>query len=376
MKILNICISAPYMEGYSYQENILTDYFLAEGIDTTIIASNILPSYLNSKRIKSGTSNDKGKKIIRIKCFKISSDFQITFGLFNQLLKEKPNVIFHHNLNCTSLVICTLYRILHPNVVLLIDNHVDYINCNKNKLWQLVYYKTLVRASAKFAAYFAKKFYGVTPSRCDFLHEVYGVANTKIDFLPIGADVRTADTITKNKLELKDEFDIPRDSFVFVSGGKMGIDKGTHNLIKAFNQILTYESKVYLVLFGSFNDSETEILAKESKNVLFKGWCDHITSLNLLKLADLAVWPIHHTTLIEDAISVNTPLLIRKTKTTEHLIEGNGQFLDTVDFDELYAKLNSLLNDSFNSFENACMKMKVKLDYSTIVHKIIKDILN
>lgn len=375
MKIVNICISAPYIEGFSYQENLLTDYFLDADIETTIIGSNILPTYMNSKRIKPGVYFDKGKKLTRLKCVKISTEFIIPFGLYKHLKEDKPNVIFHHNLNCTSLIICTLYRIVHPDVILLVDNHADYINWNKNKFWQLVYYKVLVRASAKFTSIFARKFYGVTHSRCDYLHEVYGVKQSKIDFLPIGTDLKTADSILDSKSELRRKYNIPDEVFVFVSGGKMGRDKGTGNLIKAINEMQSYQMNVQLLLFGSFDDSETEQLAKDSDFVIFQGWCDHETSLRFLKLANIAVWPIHHTTLIEDAISVETPLLIKKTRTTEHLIEGNGKFLDSSQYIELYSKMKICLDDYPNkSFEKACAIMKEKLSYESIVEHVIRDI--
>lgn len=375
MKIINICISAPYIDGFAYQENILTDYFLNAGLETIIIGSNILPKYLKSKKIETGIYFEHGKKIIRIKCIKLTSEFVISLGLFKHLKKERPDVIFHHNLNCTSLIICTIYRILNTQVVLLVDNHADYINCNQNKFWQLFYYKTMVRLSAKFSSSFVHKFYGVTLLRCDYLHEVYGVKKNKIDFLPIGADVIAADKITETKNELKQKYNIPENSFVFISGGKMGKDKGTINLVKAINEINKHYQNVYLVLFGLFNDFETQTIANESKYVFFKGWCNHETSLRLLKSADVAVWPIHHTTLIEDAISVNTPLLIRKTRTTEHLINGNGIFLESNEYNELYSRMSFFLeNHSSYSIETNCMAMRDKLSYKLISQKVIDDI--
>jgi len=378
MKITNICISAPYIEKYSYQENIITDYFVYNGIETTIIGSNILPSYLKSEKIEPGIYSDKGKKLIRLKCFKISNQFIIPIGLYKHLKNDNSDVIFHHNLNCTSLIICSLYRIRHPNCVLLVDNHADFINGSKNKLWQFFYNKICMRLAVKFISNYVRKFYGVTPSRCEYLHKVYGIKKSKIDFLPIGSDVKTSDSITENKLELREKFSVKKEAFVFVSGGKMGIDKGTNNLIKAINAINEIQidsTEIFLILFGSFSDKETEKLAKESDFVIIKKWCDHKTSLRLLKLADVAVWPIHHTTLIEDAISVNIPLLIRKTTTTEHLIDGNGIFLDSAEYEELFTKMK-YFRDSFliNNYEDRCKAMREKLSYDSIIKKVLNDI--
>ncbi|WP_175549999.1 glycosyltransferase [Mariniphaga anaerophila] len=376
MKIANICISAPYIEGFSYQENILPKYLLMEGTEPVIIGSNILPKYSNLKKIKPGYYFDKGIKVIRVKSYKLTNEFIVSFGLYKQLKKEKPDVVFHHNLNSTSLLVCTIYRILHKNTVLFVDNHADYINRNQNKFWQLFYYKILVRLTANFSSLFVKKFYGVTPLRCDYLSNVYGINKDKIDFLPIGTDVAAADEIKETKTELRKKYNIPSESFVFISGGKMGKNKGTVKLINAIDEINRGSQSVVLLLFGAFNDSETHEVANKSKYTIFKGWCNHEESLSLLKLSDAAVWPVHHTTLIEDAISVNTPILIRKTRTTEHLVRKNGAFLHSEDYNELLKGLKYCM-ENYSSIvrEKGCEEMREKLNYKSIARKIIDDSL-
>ena len=376
MKIVNICISAPYIEGFAYQENILTDYFLDAAIDTIIIGSNILPSYVKSKKIKPGIYSDKGKKIIRINCFKISNEFIVPVNLYRHLKQERPDVIFHHNLNCTSLIISTFYKIFNPSITLLVDNHADLLNCSQNKLWRLIYQRMLVRASAKFSSLFASKFYGVTYSRCDYLHDVYGVTNKKIKFLPIGTDVNTADLITDEKTSIREKQNIPIDAFVFVTGGKMGADKGTDKLIKSVIELHSTNPSIVLLLFGSLDDKMADEMANMPHFIIYKGWCDRMTTLNMLKLADVAVWPVHHTTLIEDAISVNTPILIRKTRTTEHLVDGNGFFIDSLEYNELYSKMNKIMQFLPNTdCENSCEIIKQKLSYKSIVREVLSDIL-
>jgi glycosyltransferase involved in cell wall biosynthesis len=375
MKIVNVCVSNPYIEGFSYQENLLTDYFVYANIETSIITVNKFPFNFKLKSVKSGIYFERGKKIIRLSCLMISNEFVFPYGLYRQLVKEQPNVIFHHNLNCTSLIICTIYKIFNPEVVLLVDNHADYINRKANKFWNFLYSKILVRYSAKFASKFVRKFYGVTPYRCDYLQQLYGINYSKIDLLPIGTDVISADKIFETKDELRKLNNISSDIFIFVSGGKMGIDKGTDKLIKVIDDLAIINPKVLLILFGSFQDVYTEKLAEESKSVKFIGWCDHSTTLRILKLSDIAIWPKHHTTLIEDAISVKTPLIIRKTRNTEHLIDGNGIFLLDDSYDELSCKINIAINESVKlDFNRGCDKVREKLSYKVIVNKVLNDI--
>jgi hypothetical protein len=96
----------------------------------------------------------------------------------------------------------------------------------------------------------------------------------------------------------------------------------------------------------------------------------------VLKVADVACWPIHHTTLIEDAVSVCTPLILRKTGTTEHLIEGNGVWIEHGTKDEIKQSILHLLNrmQQHNDFYPACMNLRDTISYQTVAKKVLNDI--
>ena len=92
-------------------------------------------------------------------------------------------------------------------------------------------------------------------------------------------------------------------------------------------------------------------------------------------MADVACWPVHHTTLMEDAISVCTPIIARKTKTTEHLIDGNGVWLEDASAESIMSALQYLLeHDKKQELKAACMKMEQAISYHTIAEKVLTDI--
>lgn len=379
MKIVNICVTGQYDENFSYQENLLTDYFRDSNIDTVIIASNLTPNTPGRKKYKLGEFDDNGKKLIRIKCFKISNDFVIQLGLWKKLTQEKPDIIFHHNLNFSSLIVSTIYKRLHRNTVFFADNHADYITRTKNKFWRFFYHGNILKTAVKLATPHIRKFYGVAPSRCDYLRDVFNIPKDKIFLLPLGTDTKAAESIKESKQKLREKYSLSSNSFIFISGGKMGKDKGTPDLINAVNELRNTDlADITLILFGSFTDKETEELTKEhSDSVIFKGWQDHLTVLELLKLSDAAVWSVRHTTLMEDAISVNTPLLVCKSRTTEHLIEGNGLFIEPSDYDNLLSTMRLFIeNQTRSSYSEYCNAMREKLDYKNIVKRILIDARN
>lgn len=382
MRIVHICLSAPYVDGWGYQENLLPEYLKKNGVENHIITSNDnLPIYLSENMkdeiVKKGDSYNIGDiKIHKIKGRKITTMLLIPYGLRKKIEEIRPDVIFHHNVSVTTLPIVSKYAKKH-NCKLFVDNHADEINMSKNKLWIWLYYKFLSRISCRIRKDAFTKFYGVTNSRCDFISKYFGVPNNKIELLPIGADTDLAGTID-DKDTLRRKYGFSHDDNVVVTGGKMGIDKGTIDLINAIDE-LNGEKDVKLLLFGKFEDEATLTIAMNKNFVTIHNWCDRIKTLELLKLADVACWPLHHTTLIEDAIAVETPLIIRKTRTTSHLVDGNGLWLDNGNKGELKDTLFNFFvkgQDDLSSIQMCCRKMKEYLSYDNISRTILQTINN
>ncbi len=381
MKIVHIEISAPFIDGWGYQENLLPEYLQKEGVENYIIASaNIFPKYLKKEivdEIKAKGDNylHEGIVVRRIPIKKISTSFLFTSNLMEVLEDIQPDVIFHHNFNCTSMPVSARYARKH-NISMLCDNHADSINMSRNRIWVWFYYKFLIRLSCQLYKKQLFKVYGVTHSRCDFIYNYYGLSQEKIDFLPIGADVDLADSISSiPDLRLKYGYD--DQDFIVVSGGKMGKGKGTDKLICAVKELSSHYPQLKLVLFGKFEDSTTSIQASNNGCITNHGWCNRTKTLEMLKMSDVACWPIHHTTLIEDAIAVCTPIINRKTGTSEHLIEGNGLWIEKGTKDEIKNALLQLLSlDEIerNSVSLACEKMKQIISYHTIAQKVLEDI--
>ena len=372
MKVVHFCSS--YIDKWGYQENILPKYFKEDGHDVSVIALNKFPENILDKEISINRYYIEGIEIIRIGTyFFLSYTLFFTKGLYRTLIKQNPDILFHHDVGLTSLLVCVCYKIFHPKCKLFVDNHADMINITKSKFWFQFYYKIILRIFSNVASPFVEKFYGVSLGRCDFLESVFKVSKKKIKLLPIGADTLATDKITQSKKELKLKFKISIDNLVVISGGKMGEDKGTDLLIRAVEELNGRGMKISLVLFGSFNDELTQKLANNSKVVVVKDWCDRQSTLELLKMADIAVWPIHHTTLIEDSISCLTPLILRKTRTTEHLINGNGIFIENGTVNEMKAAIVQITKKDSTYLTSRCNAMRDKIDYRNIVNAIVKD---
>ncbi|MCD7926870.1 MAG: glycosyltransferase [Bacteroides sp.] len=373
MKITHICL-ANYNDNWGYQENLLPEYQYKRGDDVTVIASSKkFASFLNEEEIlktKSKGSKYKinGVNIRRIKTYLNTQNSSfIIWGLYRNLCDLSPDLIFHHGVSLSSLLIVYAYALVHKEVVVMVDNHADIINQTKNKLWFSVYYHIILRLTCKLVGNRVSCFYGVSRLRCDFLHDVYGVNNKKIDILPLGFDLDQIENISSDKRYLRLKYGIPLESFVIISGGKMGKSKGTDLLIRYLESHSNHN--MHLVLFGKFEDDQTFELAKQTNNVSIEGWCERKKTLELLKLSDLAVWPLLHTTLIEDAVACSSPLIVKQSGNVEHLICGNGIAIDNGTYAELEKSINSVYSNYKPFLDNAIL-IKEKYSYKIIANMI------
>lgn len=372
MKVVHFC--PIYIDGWGYQDNLLPRYFKEAGHEVSVISLNKIPKHISGRKKFNKRYNNEGVEIIRIKTYLfLTFTLFLTKGLYRALKNQKPDILFHHDVCLTSLLVCVFYKILHSDCKLFVDNHADMINKPRSNVWFLVYYKFVLRTIGKLSSPFVEKFYGVTLGRCDFLEQVFGVDKTKIKLLPIGADTISVESIKDNKLELRKEFNISFTDFIIISGGKMSVEKGTDLLIEAVNNLNKADPNIKLILFGQYEEKIILDAIENSKCVIYFDWCDRIQTLKLLKLADVSVWPIHHTTLIEDSIACLTPIIVRKTRTTEHLVNGNGIFIETVSSHVIKDAILRIMKSDSSVISSNCKVMRDRIDYSSIVNQIIND---
>ena len=375
MKIINICVGG-YVEGWGYQENLLPEYERKAGYDAIVFAPrNSFPNYVDEKErnniIKKGCEYEyNGVRIMRYNTYLHTPGFVFfTTHLFRSLLKEEPDIIFHHGTH-PSLLKCVFYRLFHKKTILFVDNHVDYINQSKNVVWNFIIRKVILRAVNKISSPAVCKFYGVSPGRCDYLKDVYKLPSKKISLLPIGGDV---DMVNKVSIDgVRSLFAIPKDSFVICMGGKLEKSKGTITLVKSYQTLRKKNPSLQLVFFGKIIDEQTKKVVEEEDSIINLGWRNREDTIKILKQAQIAIWPIHHTTLIEDAVCCATPVITRKTGNTSHLVDGNGVLMNEGNYDEVTNAIETIYQN-YERYKTAAREMSKRYGYPSIVKMIMDD---
>ena len=378
MKIFNIC-NGCYTEGWGYQENLLPEYEAKAGYNTFVFASrNHFPSYIDDDErnsiIKRGASYVyNGVHIYRYNTYLHTPGMVFfTSRLFRTLLKERPEIVFQHGIHL-SLLKCVLYKLIYKDSVIFVDSHTDYINQSKKLLWNFVLRRILLSGVGIVSYPFVTKYYGVSPGRCEYLRDVYHICPSKISLLPIGFDVDLVNQIDGN--DFRKVYNIPNDAFILCIGGKLEEKKGTIILINSYKKLKRTFQNLRLIVFGKILDESTQIAVSSDNSIINAGWCDRYKTIQILKQSQIAIWPIHHTTLIEDAVGSATPIIVRMTGNTQHLVEKNGVLMSKGDENELISAIENIYNN-YSVYKRGAIDIQNKYSYHSIVRHILDDYID
>ena len=297
MKIVHICLACFYVEGMGYQENILPQYHAMMGHEVSVLTSDYAfnSKYEKIEKTEKEYVNDYDVhvEILERSEDRIGSKLRKYVGVFDALEKRQPDVIFVHGGQFLSLKDVVLYCKKYPAVRLYIDQHGDYYNTPvdtlKRKILQTVVFGHWMRKAAKYA----RKFWGVTPWRCEYLKDVYKLPENKIGLLVMGGDDRYIhfDRMTELRNEVRQRLNITTDDFVLITGGKIDKPKNIHLLLRAVDELNLPDMK--LIVFGQPNNEMEEIIAAYAKKdcICNLGWIDSKDVYDYFLASDLAVFP-------------------------------------------------------------------------------------
>ncbi|MGX7099282.1 glycosyltransferase [Globicatella sanguinis] len=373
MKITHISLIGIFTDYWSYQDNLLPKYHKRLGHDVTMITSRYIYNKVGKLEIDKRTKylNENGVNTIRLDIFNnkhYNCKFKRFKNLYRTLIEEKPDVLFIHGVQFFDIITINKFLKNNPEVVAYVDNHADFSNSATNIISKYFLHKFLWKSMAKLIQPRVKKFYGVLPSRCQFLIDMYNIPEEKVELLPLAADddkiIELSQASVTNEIEaIKSKLKIKEEDFVIVTGGK--IDKSKKqvlDLMKAVSNLNT--ENVKLIVFGSVDeDIKEELFALTNDKIIYYGWVNSENTYKIFSIADLAVFPGRHSVFWEEVAGMGIPLLVKYWEGMQHLnVEGNCRFiyndkdieeeLKKIIFNkELYSEMrNRAKNNSYKNF--------------------------
>ena len=348
------------------------------GHDVTVIASTLSfdengrPCYLDKT---SEYFDRNGYKVVRLKyklpqrIFKILKGYQ---GLYNRLEVEHPDIIFIHGVAIYDASVIVKYLKSHPHVKLYGDNHGDYINSAKTWISKNILHRIIRRHYVSHLEPYLIKCFGVTPLRCQFLKDVYGVDSQKVEFLPMGVDNEAIPQdrgVIRN--QIRQELNIPKDSFVIITGGKIDKKKNIHILIESLEAI--NKQSVHLIICGVLTPEMQYLKTQFNENIHYLGWCSAEKVINCMISSDMACFPGTHSTLWEQAVGIGLPVIFKYWEGMTHMnVCDNCVFVEGENVSEITTQiLHICQHDNYHVMKSNALKASESFLYSNIAKMAI-----
>lgn len=357
MKITHIAIACFYIEGWTYQENLLPKFHKKLGYDVSIVTSRFNKDEQDVRCLRDAGEYVSGDGIpVTILDYGTPTLFQKLLrarpvvGLFEKLMEIKPDIVFVHGSQFYNIFDVIKYRKLNPSVKVFADQHGDYynmpVNTWKEKIMQRVVFGHYARSIAKYT----DMFWGVTPWRVHYLQNVYKIRPEKTGLLIMGADDEKIDFSNQSQIrkEFRDSVGIEDTDFLIVTGGKIDETKNIHLLMQAVTALAMPAIK--LVIFGTPNDGIREKydrLLAANKNIISIGWIKSEKAYGWFLSADLVVFPGTHSVLWEQAVACGVPVIFKKWEGMQHVdVGGNCMFLTQDSPQEIANVISEIYNNT------------------------------
>ncbi len=334
MRIVHICLACFYVDGMGYQENILPKYH-AKDHEVLIVTSDFAfdASGNRIKKEKKAYDNEYGipvRVLDESRRYGPYSKYKDYDGVYDTLCDWQPDIVFCHGGQFVALKDVLTYCRKHPQVKLFIDQHGDYYNMPvdtfRRRMGQRMIYGHWMRKAVRYC----ERFWGVTPWRCDYLRDIYGIPEEKIGLLPMGGDDEKIPFAKREAVsrEIRERHGLSPDDFVIVTGGKIDAAKRIDALMKAVRAMDGTDIK--LLVFGQPNDEMREEIERlaEDERICLAGWIPSDEAYRYFLAADLAVFPGTHSVLWEQACACGVPGVFRDWEGMHHVdVGGNAVFL-------------------------------------------------
>ena len=352
MNIIHICLACFYVEGWGYQENILPRIHMEMGNKVTVLTSDYAFNTKYGATVKENKDyyNEAGihVKVLDRKRVLGREWYGAFGGIYENLEELNPDVIFVHGGQFVSLKDVINYCKQHPEVKMYIDQHGDYYNMPVGNWDQKVSQKLIYGHYIRKAVKYTSKFWGVTPWRCQYLNDIYGVPKNKIDLLVMGADDEKIhfDQMPELRDKIRNELGLQKDDFVVITGGKIDRTKNIHLLMQAVAEL--NQEHLKLVVFGQPNDdmkAEIDALSKDA-HICNIGWLDSALVYDYFLASDLVVFPGTHSVLWEQACGCGIPVVVKDWEGMHHVdLGGNCIFLKQDSVQEMKDVLLRIYHD-------------------------------
>jgi glycosyltransferase involved in cell wall biosynthesis len=379
MKILHLMLSSFYIDGYSYQENILPRIHAEDGHQVAILASReIFQDHQALGFTKTGSYlNEDGIPVTRIpyRWFlppRVGRKVRAYPGVRAFLDAFGPDVILFHGLQAYELLTVARYKRDHPEVRLYADSHADAHNSGTQFLSKWALHRGFYRQLIHGALPHLDKILYISTEAREFLCREYRLPDEKLEFFPLGGIIDIPSARAEKRAHRRSELGLSTQDILILHSGKLDASKRTEDLIRAFSAVP--DPRLRLVLIGSLAPAireRLEALLAQDPRISFLGWKPASELQEYLCACDLYAQPGSQSATMQAALCTFAPLMLYPHPSHDVYLRANGFYVRTVaDMTEAF---RAILADplSLDSFRRASERIACEiLDYRKLAARI------
>ena len=381
MKIIHMCLSCFYIDGYKYQENELVKEHVDQGHEVLVIAST--ENYdENQKRTYSPAGTyigTDGAQVIRLAYSKllpqkIMKKLRMHSNVYKILEKEKPDIVMFHGLCGWELRAAAKYKENNPDIIFHVDSHEDKYNSAMNFVSRNFLHKLYYRYIIKSCLKNIDKVLCLSLEIKEFVNEHYGIPRDKLEFYPLGGRVFSDEEYKERRTRARNSLGVGEGQVLILQTGKMGERKKLVQSLRAFSS--SKSNKLTFVIAGSLsNEIEAEALRliDNDERVKYLGWQTSDEILDLLCAADVYLQPGTQSVTMQMSLCARCPVILDDVLSHQPYVKDNGWLINSQNpleniFSSIEKDSEILKNMSRVSYEYA----KENLDYKNLAKRILK----
>lgn len=332
MKIVHLCLSCFYIDGYAYQENQLVAQHVADGHEVTVIAST--ESFDANKRPCNVEPTEypgtDGAQVIRLPYRRITPNslaakIRAYPGVKSLLERLSPDVILFHGLCAWEMLTVARYAKNQPNVLLYADCHEDFNNSARTPLskWGLhfCFYRPIVRHCLPAL----RKVLCISQESISFAQQMYGISPAHLEFYPLGGVVFDDDAYSTKRAATRAVQGWAEVATVFMQTGKLDRAKRLGDSLRAFTAIPGTHLR-FAIAGQIMPDVENEVrpLIAADARIQELGWVDSARLRALLCAADVYVQPGSQSATMQMSLCCRCPVVLDDVPSHRVFVDANG----------------------------------------------------
>jgi 1,2-diacylglycerol 3-alpha-glucosyltransferase len=336
VKILHVCVSGPFTDRMSYQENELVYQHVLQGHNVTVISATEM--YGPNKQVIEADVGcyqlDCGATLIRLPYAWglrgwLATKIRVHKGLRDCLDFIRPDLIMFHGLTAWDLLTVTAYVRRNPSVKFFADCHEDFNNSAKNWISRELLHKLFYKVIFRRCVDQIHKVLCITVESFEFAINFYRSPCAKTIMYPLGCTIESSEVVERRRADFRARHGFSDNDVVITQTGKLDHTKNLELALQAF--CANPSPALKLVIAGQMTEDVKSVcmpMIRNDSRIMDLGWQSTDELRSVLAGVDCFLQPFGQTVTTQMAMAYGCVILAQDLPSHRWLVGNNGYLFE------------------------------------------------